>query len=383
MIRSMFGRVALATALCLGAWGCDDDEGDPATDARPADAGGDAAGEVAGDAPPSETAGDVAGDRSDAGDAGEAGEAGDGGNAVVERGKYLVDVVMSCGDCHTPRLPNMMFDTANYLGGHIATAPNCLFKNAAGTECINPRNLTNHETGLKNRTDAEIKAMIREGKRPVASGAVDGGPTEEALHPIMPYYVLRNMTDADADAIVAYLRTVPGKDRSIQRRGASFDIPMPVPPVPVAKIPMPRADYPQAAEAMRGRYLAGQIGVCMECHTQHLPPGSPTVLNEDKLFAGGEDFTGILGPTIPIRSKNITSDMTTGIGTWTVQQLVAALKEGKDKEGKGICPPMPAGMGGYAGLKDQDATDIAHYLLSLAPVVNTVMDMCTFPPPTM
>ena len=69
------------------------------------------------------------------------------------------------------------------------------------------------------------------------------------------------------------------------------------------------------------------------------------MLDEDKLFAGGEDFTGFLGPTIPIRSKNITSDMTTGIGTWTLQQLVAALKEGKDKEGKGICPPMPAGTG--------------------------------------
>ena len=33
--------------------------------------------------------------------------------------------------------------------------------------------------------------MIREGKRPVASTAVDGGSTEEALHPVMPYYVCR------------------------------------------------------------------------------------------------------------------------------------------------------------------------------------------------
>jgi mono/diheme cytochrome c family protein len=179
---------------------------------------------------------------------------------------------------------------------------------------------------------------------------------------------------------VAYLRTVPGKDRSIPRRGASFDIPAPAPAVAAEKIPLPRPEYPQAAEAMRGRYLAGNLGVCMECHTKHLPPGSPTVLDETKLFGGGEDFTGILGPMIPIRSKNITSDMTTGIGSWTHAQLVSALKEGKDKEGKGICPPMPAGMAGYAGLKDQDASDIAHYLLSLPPVVNMVPDMCTFPP---
>jgi mono/diheme cytochrome c family protein len=380
--RPAFVRLALATTLSLCTWGCEDDEGDTSPDARPADAGadvGDGPGTEAGDVPASETKLDGG----DAGDAGDTGDAGDGGNAVVERGKYLVDVVLTCGDCHTPRKPDMSLDMDNYLGGHNTPAPNCLFANPGRTECIFPRNLTNHETGLKNRSDAEIKVMIRDGKRPVAGGAVDGGPAEEALHPIMPYYVLKNMSDADADAIVAYLRTVPGKDRSIPRRGAAFDLPMAAPPVPVAKIPLPRADYPQAAEAMRGRYLAGQLGVCMECHTEHLAPGSPTVLNEDKLFAGGEDFTGILGPMVMIRSKNITSDMTTGIGGWTVPQLVAAVKEGKDKEGKGICPPMPAGMGGYKDLTTQDATDIAHYMLSLPPVANTVADMCSLPLPTM
>ena len=85
-----------------------------------------------------------------------AGDAGDAGNAMAERGKYLVDVVSSCRECHTPRLPTVP-DPDNYLGWHMTTSPNCLFKNPAGPECNYPRNLTNHATGLKNRTAAEIK----------------------------------------------------------------------------------------------------------------------------------------------------------------------------------------------------------------------------------
>ena len=76
----------------------------------------------------------------------------------------------------------------------------------------------------------------------------------------------------------------------------------------------------------------------------------------------------------------------TGLGSWTIAQIVAVLKEGKDKDGKGICPPMPVGklgenmMAGYGNLTDQDANDIAHYLKSIPPAMNMVPDMCTFPP---
>lgn len=80
-------------------------------------------------------------------------------------------------------------------------------------------------------------------------------------------------------------------------------------------------------------------------------------------------------------SLNITSDPTTGIGDWTAQDIVTELKTGKDKEGNGICPPMPVGpLGAYGGLTDGDALDIANYIKSLPPAVNFVADMCSFPP---
>ena len=235
--------------------------------------------------------------------------------------------------------------------------------------------MTSDATGLKNRTDAEIKRMFMEGKRPTAAG-------EEPLHPVMPYYIFANMAAADADAIVAYLRTVPPVVNEIPRRGAIFDVPFPAPALTLAKVPVPAAGYPQREAAVRGQYLATQTGLCLECHTTHRR-GAGAALDEDKLFQGGEDYSGILGPSFPFRivSSNLTPDITTGIGSYTIEQLVNAMRSGVDDMGKGICPPMPVGMGGYGGLTDQDATDIAHYLKSIPAAVNAVPDMCVFPPP--
>ena len=388
MIKLTLARIALTATLGLSLAACEDDDGPATTDARPGDGGATDATDATTTTDTTTT--DAGGDRTDATTSDSGGDTATtdagGGDATtaekVARGKYLVDVVASCGECHTPRLPPMGTpDPNNYLAGDNTPSPNCTFRNPANNECIYPRNLTNDATGLKNRTDAEIKNMFLNGKRPVPPGG-DAGATEEALHPIMPYYSFKNMSDADADAIVAYLRTVPAKERTIPRRGASFDVPAPAPPVTLAKIPTPRAEYPFKEAAMRGRYLAGQVGLCMECHTTKLPPGptSPSVLDENKLFQGGESFTGILGPTVIITSKNLTSDVATGLGSWSFEQVAAAIKDGKDKDGKGICPPMPSGMAGYGNLTETDLSDITHYIRSLPAAANAVADMCTFPP---
>jgi len=237
---------------------------------------------------------------------------------------------------------------------------------------LGSRNLTSDATGLKTRSDAEIKNMFQNGIRPTGS---------EALNPIMPYYIFHNLTDADADAIVAYLRTVPPVENDIPGRGAAFDIPTPVPALDYAKLPLPADAFPEKASATRGRYLAL---TCVECHTKHLT-GAATVLDETKLFAGGEDFTPFFASTLMIKpvSKNLTSHTTSGLGTWTTADIVKVLKQGLAKDGSGICPPMPVGpMGAFGGLTTEDATDIANYIKSLPPIANTIVDMCSFSPPT-
>ncbi len=88
------------------------------------------------------------------------------------------------------------------------------------------------------------------------------------------------------------------------------------------------------------------------------------------MFEGGEDFSALFATTLMITpvSKNLTSDVQTGLGSWAVSDIVNVLKQGKAKDGTGICPPMPAGpMGAYGHLSDADATDIANYIHSLPP----------------
>jgi mono/diheme cytochrome c family protein len=285
--------------------------------------------------------------------------------AIVARGKYIVDVVAACQDCHTPRNEAGAPIAERYLAG-----AEC-FAELENGSCLNTKNLTNHETGLLNRTDDEIKRMIRDGIRPAVTG-------DEPLSPVMPYYVFHNMSEADLNAVVAYLRSVPGVEHAVPRSGAEFEVDAPANLLDASRVPMPIDGYADREAALRGRYLAGEVGICLECHTRHIM-GDPNVLDYDGLFAGGEEFPIGL-PVIPV-SSNITSDAETGIADWTVDEIVNALTLGTDDEGAGICPPMPVGpMGAFAGLTPGDARDIAHYVKSLPPIVNAIDDVCTFPP---
>lgn len=308
------------------------------------------------------------------GSTGTAGAGGAGGASLaakVARGEYIVDHVAACGDCHTPQGPNGPI-TSMYLAG------NASFVVLPNGDMLGSRNLTSDETGLKNRTDAEIKNMFQNGLRPTATGM-------EPLNPTMPYYVFHNMSDADADAVVAYLRTVPAVANSIPQRGASFDVPAAAPPLTETAIPMPVTGDVNYDSAVRGRYLASKAGVCVECHTKHLDPATmpTTVLDETKLFAGGEDFSALFASTLMIHpvSKNLTSDATTGLGMWTSDDIVTVLAQGKAKDGTGICPPMPVGpMGAFGGLTAADQLDIANYIKSLPAISNMIVDMCVWPP---
>jgi mono/diheme cytochrome c family protein len=288
----------------------------------------------------------------------------------VERGKYLVEAIGACGDCHTPRLASGAPDSSKALSGIECFIDADPTKSDFG--CLSSRNLTNHETGLKNRSDQEIKDMFMKGERP------DG----KALHPVMPYYVLGNMSDKDADAIVAFLRTVKAVDHMLPENQAPFMAPeKPAPIVPKAKIPEPSASYSDRAAALRGKYLAGEIGVCMECHTGRDEMGGFLV---DKLFEGGNRFGRDelgLPPAFPeaIYSANVTPH-DSGIKGWSVDDIVAAIKKGVDKDKKPLCPPMPSGpMGAFGDITDADARDIAHYLLSIPAKENKIPMECDVP----
>jgi mono/diheme cytochrome c family protein len=303
------------------------------------------------------------------------GSAGDGGpmlSPTAQRGKYLVDVMLSCNDCHTPRLMTGALDFSKYLAG-----VSCLLDvlpMQAGQGCISSKNLTNHETGLKNVSDDAIKDMILNGKLP------DG----KFLHPFMPYYEYHNLTAQDADAIVAYLRTVPGVDNRPTASEPPFNQPptAAAAPVNLNDVPDVAAGAPNAESARRGRYLAA-VG-CIGCHTKdkEMPGPGDVPIDSSLYFAGGRGFPaaafGLPVPPFPqvIYTQNLTQHET-GIKDWTAADVVKVLKMGKDKMDKGVCPPMPSGpMGNFGGMTDQDAQDIANYIVLLPGKENMLPNQC-------
>jgi mono/diheme cytochrome c family protein len=281
-----------------------------------------------------------------------------------------------CGGCHTPKLPNGDDDPSRYLAG-----VECVFDvdPAPGRGCIHSKNLTNHPRGLSNVSDDQaIKDMFLSGRRP------DG----KLLQPVMPYSEYHHMPPEHADAIVAFLRRVPGVDHLVPASEPPFDRPPEVAhaPVDLALVPEVPALSREPESARRGRKLA--VAACLGCHTPppaQAGPGSPP-LDLARIFAGGRRFRSAVlrlpSPPQPevVYSQNLTSHAT-GLAGWSVEDVVRVLKEGKDRKGEGVCQPMPAGPGrAYGGLSPGDARDIANYLITLPPIENALPLQCVETP---
>jgi mono/diheme cytochrome c family protein len=268
---------------------------------------------------------------------------GAGAETPVERGAYLVNTIMACGNCHSPRdaTGNLIPDKAFSGGLTFDTPP---FKATAA-------NITQDiETGIGSWSDAEIKRALVEGMRP-NHGHLAGVP----LAAIMPANFYKALLPDDLDAVVTYLRTI----KAIRNQ-----VPDPVYKAPVRRDPYPDADAGfskamLADPAKRGGYLV-TIGHCMECHARWERGVSD--------FKGGLGGGGRLFPpregspegTPPTVIPNITGHPTAGIGSWTDAEIIRAVTHGVARDGRPLKPPMAYGY--YAELKSSDLADIVAYL---------------------
>lgn len=151
---------------------------------------------------------------------------------------------------------------------------------------------------------------------------------------------------------------------------------------------------PAPSPVERGKYLVTALG-CDECHSPKRMTERGPVVDESKRLSGAPsgyppppaldpgspwgavatlDQTTWAGPWGVSRAANLTPDEETGLGVWSEEVFIKALRAGKHMGvGRPILPPMPAAN--YGRLSDEDLKAVYAFLRSLPPIKNAV------PPP--
>lgn len=161
---------------------------------------------------------------------------------------------------------------------------------------------------------------------------------------------------------------------------------------------------PSQTPAERGNYLVSVVGGCDDCHSPKVfgPEGATTDMTRrlsghpaaDKLPAAPagliapdkfgalvtNDLTAWVGPWGTSYTANLTPDQTTGLGSWTEEMFIKALRTGKHQgEGRPILPPMP--WQNFSKMTEDDLKAVWAFLQTLPPVQNAVPEPVAPPAP--
>ena len=129
-------------------------------------------------------------------------------DTLVERGAYLMNGIVACGNCHNTRGPEGRFVEGMELAGGMVIAEKPF-------TALVPNITPDMATGIGAWSNAEIITAIRDGRRP--DGSLIGPP--------MPFSQYRDMSDSDVKAIVAYLRQVPAVANKVGKSEYRMELP--------------------------------------------------------------------------------------------------------------------------------------------------------------
>jgi cytochrome c553 len=238
--------------------------------------------------------------------------------ASLERGRYLVERVAVCVECHGPDLGGKVVE-ANFAMGLLVAA-----------------NITRGRGGLDpSYTDQDFVRVLTHGVRRDGRSVV-----------FMPSSEYR-FTEADLGAIIGYVKSVPPVDRVVpvsapgpMARALGLFTSFPLSTASQIDHGASRLAEPvDASNALAtGKYLLDTAG-CRGCH--------------------GVDMKGGGGP--PPGASNITP---VGIGDWTEQDFLTALRQHKRPNGSTISAVMPKQ---YGDMADDDLKKIFGYLKTVPP----------------
>jgi mono/diheme cytochrome c family protein len=252
---------------------------------------------------------------------------------AIEHGRYLADLG-DCAGCHTEP------GGKPYAGGLALATP--------FGKLLTPNLTPDRETGIGAWSDDDfVNALL--------NGRGHGG---QRLYPAMPYPYYTKMSRADVLAIRVYLDTL----EPVQHDVASNQLPFPYNIrtslavwdwlffTPGRFQPSPD----QSAEWNRGAFLVEGPGHCGVCHT------AKNSLGGDK--TGGALQGGVLQGWF---APNLTGDAHSGLGGWSVEDVVEYLKTGRNRFTAATGPMSEVIVDSTARLQEVDLRAIATYLKSL------------------
>ena len=268
----------------------------------------------------------------------------------MARGTYLAEHVTVCIDCHSER------DFGRFSGPPV---PGTFGKGGErfGRELGLPgelyaANITPHNLG--SWSDGELIRALTSGVTP------DG----RALFPLMNWPGYGKLCRSDIESLVAYVRNLAPIEHTPPKSELDFPVNLIVRTLPAPVELSDDCPDPKNTVEM-GRYLVSVAG-CADCHT----PRKGNDFDPELAFSGGVEIPLPTGGEV--RSKNLTPDHDTGIGSWSREAFVKRFAAYRDPanvhevEKGGFNTLMPWAM--YAGMTDEDLGAIYDFLRTQKPI---------------
>lgn len=256
---------------------------------------------------------------------------------IIARGQYLADAA-DCLACHTAE-------------GGEAFAGGRAFHTDFGT-IYAPNISPDTQTGIGTWSDEDFLRAVHE-------GVGDGG---EWLYPAFPYAAYTYLSTDDVLAIKAYLFMQPPVRNEPPENTLRFPYDQRWLMRIWAMLYNPNSRFEPVADRSpswnRGAYMVEALGHCGDCHTPRTPLQS---LDNRRKFAGGfaEGW----------RAYNLSSHESSGIGSWSADDLERYLKTGRSQNrGSAFGPMAEAVHLSFAKLTDSDVRAIVEYVRTIPPV---------------
>jgi mono/diheme cytochrome c family protein len=263
----------------------------------------------------------------------------------VARGRKIVG--MLCYDCHYS-------NTTHKLSGHrLPEIPDVFGE-------IYSHNITSDkENGIGGWTDGEIMYFLRTGIH----------KNNEYVPPYMPKFP--HVADEDINSIVAFLRSTDSlvapaavADTAEKPSLLAFFLGRFV--FKPHEYPTKQIDPPPANDKVAiGKYWATGVIGCYQCHSADFKTNNEVNPEQSAgFFGGGNEMKDASGKVI--YTANITPDQSHGIGSWSEQDFLHALRDGLRRDNTALRYPMSR----FPELSDSEIVAIYSYLRTIPALAN-------------